>query len=148
MREIKVFMVCEGSDPIVVGDPVSVYEAMREEVSRLDREVFYVVCLSARNEIIGRHLVSMGSLTGSVVHPREVFKPAILSNAAAVILVHNHPSGNPAPSSEDIQITKQLVEAGKILGIRVLDHLVLGGGQGYGAETERSYVSFVDENLL
>jgi len=145
---MKVFMVCEGSDPAVVADSTGVYEAMRDEMSRLDREVFYAFCLSARNEIIGKHLVSMGSLTGSIVHPREVFKPAILSNAAAVILVHNHPSGRVDPSQEDIQITKQLVEAGKILGIRVLDHLVIGSGQDYGAETEKSYFSFSDEGLI
>ena len=170
MREIKVFMVCEGSDPVVVRDAIGVYDAMREELSGLDREVFYTICLSARNEIIGRHLVSIGSLTGSIVHPRETFKPAVApevteipdlteekreiyrkairNNAAAVIFVHTHPSGNPTPSTEDIQITKQLVEAGKILGIRVLDHLIIASGQDYGAETEKSYFSFADEGLL
>ena len=170
MREIKVFMVCEGTDPVVVRGAIGVYEAMREEMAGLDREVFYTICLSARNEIIGRHLVSIGSLTGATVHPREamkaaiapevpeipdlteekreIYRKAIRNNAAAVIFVHCHPSGNPDPSPEDRTLTKQLVEAGKILGIRVLDHLIIGSGQDYGAETERSFFSFADENLL
>ena len=105
----------------------------------LKKEVFKCVLLDARNRIQREVTVSEGSLTGSIVHPREVFSPAIRDSAAAVLFVHNHPSGDPTPSQEDIQITKQLVEAGKILGIRVLDHVIVG--------EERS-MSFADEGLL
>ncbi len=82
--------------------------------------------LDGRNVLIGLHHVSTGSLTTTLVHPREVFKAAILANAAAVILVHNHPSGDPAPSAEDVALTTRLRDAGDLMGIRVLDHVVLG----------------------
>src|SRR6266851_3844710 len=84
-----------------------------------------VAMLDQKNKIIGINTVSMGSLTASVVHPREVMKPAILSNAAALLCCHNHPSGSPQPSQEDRVLTKRLVDAGKLLGIAVLDHLIL-----------------------
>jgi DNA repair protein RadC len=110
-------------------------------LSHVDREHFVVVLLDRKNQVIGLNTVSIGSLTASVVHPREVFKPAILSNAAAVILCHNHPSGSPLPSNEDRVLTARLVEAGKLLGINVLDHIILGD------ESQR-YFSFADEGLL
>src|SRR5262245_30496797 len=91
-----------------------------------DREHFLVAMLDQKNKVIGIHTVSMGSLTASVVHPRECFKPAILSNAAAIICGHNHPSGDPHPSLEDRTITTRLVEGGKLLGIMVLDHIIIG----------------------
>ena len=91
-------------------------------------------------EVIGINTVSMGSLTSSVVHPRECFKPAILSNAAALICGHNHPSSDCQPSREDRALTTRLVEAGKLLGIAVLDHIIIGG--------ESKYFSFADEGLL
>ena len=83
--------------------------------------------------------VSEGSLTSSIVHPREVFRPAVLEAAAGVLFVHNHPSGEPSPSREDIEITRRLVESGKILGIRVLDHIIVG---------EYRYFSFTDNGML
>ena len=86
------------------------------------------------------NVVAIGSLTAALVHPREVFKPAILSNAAAVVLAHCHPSGDPTPSAEDLALTKRLCEAGDLLGIRVLDHLVLGH--------EGAYRSLADEGQL
>ena len=89
-------------------------------------EVFKVILLDARNKLIKEATVSEGSLTASIVHPREVFKPAIIESAASVIFLHNHPSGDPTPSQDDIRITAQLVESGKILDIRVLDHIVVG----------------------
>ena len=85
-----------------------------------------VCCLDAKNASIGVNVVSIGSLTLSIVHPREVFKPAILLNACAIIAVHNHPSGDPMPSPEDRTLTTRLREAGDLLGIRLLDHLILG----------------------
>ena len=95
-------------------------------LSDRDRETLIVLLLDSQNNCIGINEVSMGSLTQSVTHPREVFKPAILSNAAAIILAHNHPSGKTNASKSDIEITEQMVKAGKILGIGVLDHVIVG----------------------
>jgi len=90
------------------------------------QEMFCVFDLNAKNNVIDRRLVTLGILDASLVHPREVFRGALLNNAAAVVVTHKHPSGDPTPSAEDIRITRQLVEAGKILGIAVLDHVVIG----------------------
>ena len=106
----------------------------------VDREHFAILLLDQKNRVIGIHTVSIGSLTASVVHPREVYKVAILANAAAIIAGHNHPSGDCQPSREDRALTTRLVEAGKLLGINVLDHIIIGG--------EGRYFSFGDENLL
>ena len=104
-----------------------------------DREHFVAFFLDQKNRIVGMHTVSMGSLTASVVHPREVFKAAILANAAAIVCGHNHPSGDPQPSREDRALTTRLYQAGKLLGIQVLDHIIMG---------LNSYFSFADEGLL
>ena len=104
-----------------------------------DREQFHVLMLDSKNTLIGVNLVSQGSLSTSVVCPREVYKPAILANSAAVILLHNHPSGCPEPSQEDRNCTRRICEAGKILGIKVLDHVITG------LET---FFSFADNGLL
>ena len=101
----------------------------------LQREVFIALLLNARNEVIREITVAVGCLTASLVHPRELFQPAVRDSAAAVILVHNHPSGDPTPSPEDVQLTERLVEAGRILGIRVLDHVVVAQG-GYASLME------------
>jgi DNA repair protein RadC len=106
----------------------------------VDREHFVVLLLDQKNHIIGIHTVSMGSLTASIVHPRETFKAAILANAAAIICGHNHPSGDPQPSQEDRAITLRLVDAGKLLGINVVDHIIIGSAG--------RYFSFADEGLL
>src|SRR5262249_32765455 len=90
-----------------------------------------LVLLNAKHRPIGLNTVSVGSLTASIVHGREVFKPAIAGNAAAVILAHNHPSGDPSPSTEDVELTKRLRDAGELLGIRVLDHVIVGDGKHY-----------------
>lgn len=95
-----------------------------------DREIFAVMLLNTKNHVVGINVVSIGSLTASVVHPREVFKAAILANAASVILTHNHPSGDPSPSREDIGITSRLVQAGRLMDIPVLDHIIIGDGTG------------------
>jgi len=96
------------------------------EIKKSDTEAFCVIALSAQNKMIAAEIVTTGLLDASLVHPREVFRSAITKNAAAIILTHNHPSGNAQPSAEDIRITRQLVEAGKIIDIKVLDHVVLG----------------------
>ena len=103
------------------------------------KEQFITLHLNGKNSIICMDIVSIGSLNQSIVHPREVFKTALLSNAAAIICVHQHPSGSPDPSSEDISITRRLKEAGEIMGIRILDHIIIGDGQ---------YMSFVERGLL
>ena len=95
-------------------------------LGKADREMTLVVCLNANNRINALHVASVGSLTSSIVHPREVYKLAVVSNSAAIALLHNHPSGNLKASKEDIQITKKLIEAGKLLGIKLLDHLIIG----------------------
>ena len=103
------------------------------------KELFVVVLLNSKNKVLGMETVSEGSLTGSVVHPREVFQPAILQHAAALVVAHNHPSGDPHPSKEDREITRMLVAAGKTMGIPVLDHLIIGDG---------IYYSFQEEGAL
>lgn len=90
------------------------------------REEFHIVCLDTKNQVLNTHQISVGTLDASLVHPREVFRPAIKDAAASVILVHNHPSGDPTPSEEDIAVTRRLDDSGKMLGITVLDHVVLG----------------------
>ncbi|MBL4952095.1 DNA repair protein RadC [Neobacillus sp. YIM B02564] len=92
-------------------------------------EHFAVITLNAQNEVAGVHPLFKGSLNAAIVHPREVFQAALLNNAASIICFHNHPSGNPEPSKEDIDVTKRLAEAGQILGIQVLDHIIIGDGK-------------------
>src|ERR687890_711967 len=101
---------------------------LRGRIANLDRENFVVVLLNTKNEVLGFPTVSVGTLSASLVHPREVFKPAIRASAAGVILAHNHPSGRVGPSREDREVTKRLKEASEIIGIEVLDHVILGAG--------------------
>ena len=100
--------------------------ALCEDIRLSAQEAFIVVDVNAKNNVIDKRLVSLGLLDASLVHPREVFRGAIVNNAAAVIVVHNHPSGDPTPSAEDVRITRQLVEAGRIVAIKVLDHVIIG----------------------
>ena len=110
-----------------IKEPSDVAAVMRSEAMFLDREHFWVLILDAKNRLKGRpERISAGLLDASLVHPREVFQEAIRRGAAAVTLVHNHPSGDPTPSAEDISATRQLLEAGRIVDIRVLDHVILG----------------------
>ena len=123
-----------------VGEPFrgssDVYAHFRERLAAEKREHFYAVLLDNKHRKIKDVSVSQGSLTASIVHPRDVFAPVVRESAAAVIFVHNHPSGDPTPSKEDIEITRRLREVGDIMGVRVLDHIVVGDGR---------YVSFVDD---
>ena len=114
-------------------------EIAEKELRNSDREKFICIHFSINNKIISYEVVSMGSLTSSIVHPREVFKAAILANAASVLFMHNHPSGNTEPSIDDIEITKRLCKAGSILGINVLDHLIIAGND---------YLSFRQKGLI
>lgn len=124
-RKFDTLLVKEGSGIVKVRGYKEVAEAFKDMES-LDHEEFRVACLSTRNEIIGSHLVSKGTIDSSLVHPRDVFKCAILSNAKAIILLHNHPSGDSTPSPDDSYVTKKLQKAGEIMGIEVLDHIIIG----------------------
>ncbi len=112
----------------VVSSPADVDRLLRGRIANLDRENFVVVLLNTKNEVIETSTVSVGTLGASLVHPREVFKPAVRASAASVILAHNHPSGKAEPSREDREVTKRLGEAAGILGIEVLDHVIVGDG--------------------
>ena len=125
--------------PITFSDSAAVYNAIRGDLENQDREHFYVYLLDRKNGIIGKHLVGIGSQSAAIVHPREVFKAAIVGCAAAIICAHNHPSGDPGPSKEDIEITRRLQDAGRLIGIPVLDHIVIGRGR---------YYSFADEGMM
>ncbi len=103
------------------------------------KEKFMVICLNSSNKIIKNEIISVGSLNASIVHPREVFKVAIDNNSANIILLHNHPSGNPEPSNEDITVTKKMIEAGKILDIQVFDHIIIAGDK---------YTSMVERKII
>lgn len=116
----------------------NVFELFRD-LAKEAKENFVALHLDAKNRIICFDTVSIGSLSASIVHPREVYKATLLSSAAAVLFIHNHPSGDTKPSREDIEITKRLKEAGELLGIRVLDHLIVG---------EAGYYSFANNGLL
>lgn len=116
-----------------------VFDYLALELGDLEQEVFEILLLDARNGLIRRERVSQGTLTGSLVHPREVFRSAVREAAAAIVLVHNHPSGDPSPSAEDLEVTERLCAVGELLGIRVLDHLIVGAGD---------YVSFAERGLI
>lgn len=112
----------------VISSPADVDRLLRGRIANLDRENFVAVLLNTKNEVIESPLISVGTLSSALVHPREVFKPAIRASAASVILAHNHPSGKTEASREDREVTKRLVGAAEILGIEVLDHVIVGDG--------------------
>lgn len=101
-------------------------------------EYMYMICMNTKNKVIGVFEISHGSVNASIVQPREVFQKALLANAVSIILMHNHPSGDPTASREDIEVTKRLVEAGKIVGVEVLDHIIIGDR--YTSLKEKGYV--------
>ena len=112
--------------PTVVRFPQDAADYMMEHLRYLDREVMRLIILDTKNQVIASPTVSVGTLNSSMVHPREIFKECIRRSAASLIVAHNHPSGDPSPSTEDIQVTKRLQRAGEILGIDVLDHIIIG----------------------
>lgn len=122
-----------------ITQPRDVADLVMEELRYLKKEVLMVVYLNTKNIVISKEIVSMGSLNSSIVHPREVFANAVKNSSASVVVIHNHPSGNCEPSQEDINCTKRLVESGKILGIELLDHVIIGNG---------SYVSLKERGIL
>ncbi len=105
-----------------------------------DREHFVVLCLDTKNQVNKIETVSIGSLNSAIVTPREVFKTAILANSASIIVAHNHPSGNPEPSREDIEVTKRLQKAGEVIGIEVLDHVVIADGEKFVSLKEKGLI--------
>ncbi|WP_292387824.1 RadC family protein [Methanosarcina sp. UBA5] len=119
--------------------PKDVYTLMYPKMREQKKEKFITLCLDTKNQILKEEVVSIGSLNASIVHPREVFKSALMESSASVIMVHNHPSGDPSPSREDIMVTEKMVEGGKLLGIDVLDHIIIGEGR---------YVSLKDEGFV
>jgi len=139
----RVTLVKEGKMPTYesrIRSSANAHTVLQEYLADTDREHFVILMLDQKNQVIGIHTVSIGSLTASVVHPRETFKAAILANAAAIICGHQHLSGDCQPSREDRSITQRLKEAGALLGINLLDHIIVGG--------EGRYFSFADEGLL
>ena len=128
-----------GRADVVIRGPEDLYKLLRPRIAREYREHFVAVLLSTRNAVIGIETISVGSLNASIVHPREVFKPAIIHSASAIALAHNHPSGDVTPSEEDLAITRRLKEAGHLLGIELLDHVVVA---------RRSFASLKERKLL
>lgn len=124
-----------------IQSPKDVFEVVQKVIkaSEYPEENLWMITLDTKNNITGIFTVSTGSLNTSIVHPREVFKRAVLQNAASIIICHNHPSGDATPSAEDINITKRLYEAGEILGIKLLDHIVAG---------DNSYTSLKEQGLI
>jgi len=122
-----------------ITNPETVIKAVRASIKDKAKEHFKLIILDSRNKILTITNVSIGTLNANLTHPREIFKDAITHNAASVVLVHNHPSGDPEPSEDDLKITKQLTEAGKIMGIEVVDHIIIG---------QEKYLSFKEKKLI
>ncbi len=127
-----------GRGPLLA-TPRAVWRHLALDLRDQDRERFLALCLNARNELIREVVVSLGSLNASIVHPREVYKPALACSAAALVIVHNHPSGDPAPSREDREVTRVLAEAGRLLDVPLHDHVIVGAD---------AYFSFRDAGFL
>ena len=145
MNELKVVSIRLVDEPPLfskreLNSPKAVFEFMGQELQKYDREFFCVLNLKSNNQVINMNVVSVGTLNTALAHPREVFKSAILSNAAGIMLLHNHPSGNCTPSREDCRVTKRMLAAGEIMGIPVMDHVIVAGND---------YYSFLEnENII
>ena len=126
----------KSSGPVTADD---IYDLLMRDMMHEKRELFMSIHLNTKMQIESKHLISIGCLDTAPVHPREVFRPAVRSGAAAVIVAHNHPSGDPEPSAEDIAVTERLLKASKIMGIRMLDHIIIGSGR---------YVSLREEGII
>lgn len=123
----------------IIRKPVDLYSLLKEKILNFHKEYFLVASLDNRNKIISVDMISIGTLTSSLIHPRETFEVAIKNHAAGIIICHNHPSGELEPSEDDLLITHNLIKAGKILGINVIDHLII---------TKNSYISLKQKNLI
>ena len=117
-----------GDEPVT--DPESAMRVIAANLKDMDREFFVVLCMDAAGKVQFLNIASIGTVNQALIHPREIYKPAVLSNSSSVILAHNHPSGSLSPSPEDLKATELLMSAGKILGIEVNDHIIIGGGSG------------------
>jgi len=122
-----------------ISSPEAAYQFIYPKLREQKKESFIALHLDTKNQLICEETVSVGSLNANIVHPREVFKTAIQESAAAIIVAHNHPSGDPAPSQNDIDITRKLVETGKVVGIELYDHIIIGDGR---------YLSLKEQNLI
>ena len=127
------------ADSKSISSPQDAVKSVQQELKGKKKEHFYIICLDTRNRVIDKSLISMGNLDSSIVHPREVFKYAISSLAASVIFIHNHPSGELEPSTEDVNLTKRMYEAGELLGIPVLDHIIVN---------DHNFLSLKTRNLI
>lgn len=112
----------------IIRKPEDAADLFQQFIGDCDRESFCILCLNTKNEPTAMHQVSCGTLNASIVHPRETFKLAVLANSASIIACHNHPSGDPTPSPEDVELTERLRDSGTLLGIELLDHIILGNG--------------------
>ncbi|SNT19280.1 DNA repair protein RadC [Anaerovirgula multivorans] len=140
---VKIKMVKESSILYAkrrINSPSDGVDLVKDFLQGEDRECFLAVYVNTKNEPTAIHTVSIGNLTCTVIHPRELMKVAINANSASILLFHNHPSGDPKPSQEDIRITKRLVEAGNIMGINILDHCIIGDNG--------EFYSFKENNLI
>lgn len=126
-------------EKVKINDPATIANLYMDEMRYLQKEHFRIVLLDTKNQIIVTEEISVGTLNASIVHPRDVFKAAIKRNSNSMILIHNHPSGDPTPSNEDINITNRLIDAGNLIGIKVLDHIIIG---------DNRYISFKEKNLI
>lgn len=124
---------------VKINEPTTIANLFMDEMRYLQKEHFKVLLLDTKNQIIVTEEISVGTLNASIVHPRDVFKAAIKRNANSIILIHNHPSGDPTPSNEDINITNRLIDGGNLIGIKVLDHIIIG---------DNRYISFKEKNLI
>jgi DNA repair protein RadC len=124
---------------LTLAGPAEVYAAFGPLMEDLQREVFRIALLDTKNGLLRDKVISEGTLSASLVHPRAVFKPVILESAASVILLHNHPSGDPTPSREDVRLTRQLVDCARLLDLRIHDHVIVGRGR---------YVSLAEQGLI
>lgn len=123
-----------------ISTPIEAVDLLRDLLEECDREKMLVCCLNIKNEPTNISIVSVGSLNSSIVHPREIFKTAIISNSASIIIAHNHPSGNSKPSKEDITVTQRIKESGKIVGIEMIDHIIIGERNNYTSLKEEGFI--------
>ena len=131
------FVSLAPDERVTIGSPQDVANLLMGEMAALDQEHLKVLLLNTKNEVLGIQEIYVGNVNTSVVRPAEVIRPAIRANAPSIIVVHNHPSGDPTPSPEDVSITKELVAAGRLLGVEILDHVVIGNGNRYVSLNEK-----------
>jgi DNA repair protein RadC len=141
IQQIKqVIQEVEGGEEYIVRSPEDAAKIAARFIGDEDREVAFVMCFNTKNHVVAVHRCHVGALNASIMHPREIFKAAILNNAASIIISHQHPSQDTTPSREDIEVTKRMVEAGKIIGIELLDHVIVNAAAKFTSLKEKGYV--------